>query len=84
MVDPTKKKNPVNYNAGVEYLGKMFGPKGPEVKISANYGNRQFGGLSKFVGGGAPEEMMAAQQGQPPQQTGNGMPQAIPQGPAGF
>lgn len=76
MMEPPKK-NPLNYQAGVEYLGKMFGAKGPDVKISASYGNRKFGGLSKFVGGGAPEEMMAAQQA--PQQGGQDQQQQLMQ-----
>ena len=67
MMEPPKK-NPVNYQAGVEYLGKMFGSKGPQVKVSASYGNREYGGLSKFIDGGAPEEMMAPQQGGQDQQ----------------
>lgn len=56
MMTIAAKKNPINYQAGVEYLGKLLGEKGPDVKISANYGNRQYGGLSKFVNGGAPQQ----------------------------
>jgi len=39
-------KTPLNYNAGIEYLGKMFGEKGPNVKIKASYTKKnKFGGL---------------------------------------
>lgn len=57
-------KTPIAYNAGVEYLGKMFGAKGPNVKIKASYNKQKYGGLTKFVGGGMPEEQAAGQEQQ--------------------
>lgn len=40
-------KAPIAYNAGVEYLGKMFGAKGPNVKIKASYSKQKRGGSVK-------------------------------------
>jgi hypothetical protein len=70
-----QKKNPIGFNAGVEYLGKVFGEKGPTVKIGASYDRqRKYGGLSKFVDGGAP------QQGGQEQQLMQQVAQALQQG----
>jgi hypothetical protein len=69
------KKNPMNYQAGVEYSGRMFGSKGPEVTIGANYGNREYGGLSKFIDGGAPQQGGQDQQQQIMQQVAQALQQ---------
>jgi len=37
-------KSSPNYNAGVEYVGKMFGEKGPNVRINAEYSKFKMGG----------------------------------------
>lgn len=45
MMTNTSKGTPLNYNAGVEYLGKMFGEKGPNVKLRASYNKEnKYGG----------------------------------------
>ena len=40
----TISSNP-NYNASLEYMGKLFGTNGPNVKINATYGKYAEGGL---------------------------------------
>lgn len=45
MMTSGSKGTPLNYNAGVEYLGRMFGEKGPNVKLRASYNREnQYGG----------------------------------------
>lgn len=45
-------KTPLNYNAGVEYLGKMLGEKGPNVKLKASYNRMNKYGGSMYNDGG--------------------------------
>lgn len=48
-------RTPLNYNAGLEYSGKLLGERGPTVKLSANYDKRaqqKYGGTPKYKKGG--------------------------------
>jgi len=73
------KNTPLNYNAGIEYLGNMFGEKGPKVKLRASYNKQnKYGGLSKFVDGGAPQQGGEDQQQQLMQQIAQALQQGMP------
>ena len=45
-------KSPINYNAGLEYTGKMFGERGPNVRVRASYDKQKYGGTPEYKKGG--------------------------------
>jgi hypothetical protein len=79
MMTSGSKNTPLNYNAGVEYSGKMLGEKGPNIRLKASYNKQnKYGGLSRFMDGGAPQQGGEDQQQQIMQQVAQALQQGMP------